>query len=121
MQPSSRTPSLEPDVDPALALPIPPPHIASSPSPSSSSTRTRSRSSTPAHPAPAPAPTDPRAQIASLAHLNADADAALVANVAYQRALQDAVRRVEAVRARAGALKVRPFLPSRSRTTTERD
>ncbi|GAA5840052.1 hypothetical protein JCM9279_002260 [Rhodotorula babjevae] len=89
---------------PDLEPPIPPPHIASSPSspssPSSSSSPRRRPS-----PGVAPTPKSPHAQVACLAHLNADADAALVANQAYQRALEDAMTRVDQVRRRAAALK----------------
>ncbi|KPV74773.1 uncharacterized protein RHOBADRAFT_44292, partial [Rhodotorula graminis WP1] len=120
---SSRSPSLdlqlEPDsdldpdlLDPQLAVPIPPPHIASSPSPSSSSSSSSSTSSShdldrDPHQAPGPAPTpaSPHAQVSCLAHLNADADDALVANQAYQHALKDAMMRLEHVRRRAKALK----------------
>ncbi|GAA5918552.1 hypothetical protein JCM8208_004045, partial [Rhodotorula glutinis] len=76
--------------------------MAPSPSPSPS----RSPSSPPRpHRQPAPTPSDAPAQVACLAHLFADADAALTHNLAYQDALKEAVLRVDEVRTRARALK----------------
>ncbi|BGP48293.1 hypothetical protein JCM10450v2_004165 [Rhodotorula kratochvilovae] len=72
----------------ALVLPTPPAHFLAS-------------EGAPTH----PTPQDPAAQISLLGTLNADADTALVANRAYQRALMAAMARIEHARERAAVLK----------------
>ncbi|GAA5823403.1 hypothetical protein JCM3770_000727, partial [Rhodotorula araucariae] len=56
---------------------------------------------------PRPDPDGPAAQISLLGTLNADADTALIANHAYQRALVAAMARIEHARERTAVIKVR--------------